>query len=160
MIKACKWCGKEQEMRGRREFCPGERCKNAYKYAKRTGKLEGGKRVNISIPSPPVKRPQGLNKVAAAYWDKVAPTVIARGHLNVLSEAAFAELCILHSKLIACNIQIDKKSDADLLRDKLKYSKQFLDYCRAFYLTPLSNRGDFGLPEDKPKEDENERFFK
>jgi len=40
MIKSCKWCGKKQEMNGKREFCPGEKCKNAWKYAKRTNKLD------------------------------------------------------------------------------------------------------------------------
>lgn len=42
MIKPCKWCGKKQEMNGKREFCPGDKCKNAWKYARRTGKT--GKR--------------------------------------------------------------------------------------------------------------------
>jgi hypothetical protein len=27
-------------MRGKREFCPGDKCKNAWKYANRTGKLK------------------------------------------------------------------------------------------------------------------------
>lgn len=49
MIRKCKWCGKEQEMQGKREFCPGEKCKNAWKYAKRTGKLEK-KNISDEIP--------------------------------------------------------------------------------------------------------------
>lgn len=27
-------------MKGKREFCPGDKCKNAWKYANRTGKLD------------------------------------------------------------------------------------------------------------------------
>jgi len=50
MLKKCKWCGKEQEMNGKREFCPGEQCKNAYKYSKRTGKL-GKKSLPKEVPS-------------------------------------------------------------------------------------------------------------
>jgi hypothetical protein len=46
MIKKCKWCGKEQEMRGKREFCQGEKCKNAWKYANRTKKLDKKESVN------------------------------------------------------------------------------------------------------------------
>ena len=152
MIKACKWCGKEQEMRGKREFCPGDKCKNAYKYAKRTGKLETGKRLNTQAPTGPIDRPEGLNEVAGAYWDEIAPLVTERGHLNILSAGAFAELCDLYSIL--------QSSDGKDDNIKLRYSKQFLDYCKAFYLTPLSNRGNFGLPEKKEKEeDKGERFF-
>lgn len=38
MIKKCKWCGTEKEMNGKQVFC-GNRCKQAYKYANKTGKL-------------------------------------------------------------------------------------------------------------------------
>jgi phage terminase small subunit len=30
---------------------------------------------------------------------------------------------------------------------KRKYSRQYLDYCKAFYMTPMSNRGNFGLKD-------------
>jgi hypothetical protein len=40
MLKKCKWCGKKQEMRGKREFCPGRKCKNAWVYANRIDKTE------------------------------------------------------------------------------------------------------------------------
>jgi P27 family predicted phage terminase small subunit len=130
------------------------------------------------MPAPLIYRPKWLNEVAAAYWDKVAPTAMARGHLNVLSEDAFAELCDLYSRLSDINTMINKgitqrcgKCDQEMAlpgnrsllqsddkdRDSLifkesalsdlkrKYSKQFMEYCKQFYLTPLSNRGDFGL---------------
>lgn len=57
MLKKCKWC--------HREFCPGERCKNAWKYAKRTGKLEKGNRVNIPLPPSQIERPAYLNGKSA-----------------------------------------------------------------------------------------------
>jgi hypothetical protein len=40
---------------------------------------------------------------------------------------------------------------------KRKYSQRFLDYCKQFYLTPLSNRGNFGLDEEAEKE--KDEFF-
>lgn len=184
MIRGCKWCGKEQEMSGKREFCPGEKCKNAWKYAKRTGKLEKVNGVNDEIIAPSIIGiPEGLNEIALAYWIKISPTVIKRGHLNVLSEDAFTELCDLYSRLRDINkaidetnrslLQIDDKWDTkngtetqsfkeSALSDlKRKYSKLFLDYQKQFYLTPLSNRGNFGLKEAEPEEEKpsKERFF-
>ena len=44
---------------------------------------------------------------------------------------------------------------------KRKYSKQYLDYCKQFYLTPMSNRGNFGLDngdDESGKEDKNSMF--
>jgi len=187
MIKACKWCGKKQEMSGKREFCPGERCKNAWKYAKRTGRLEKGKRVNEkqnlngdSLPN--INRPQWLNEIAGEYWDKVSPTCIKRGHLNILSEDSFAELCDIYSRLVEVNKAIDETNRSLLqivdtwdnkagtetqqfkesaLSDlKRKYSKLFLDYQKQFYLTPQSNRGNFGLEnEEKPQENKKDSIF-
>lgn len=128
-------------------------------------------------PSQPIDRPQHLNEVAAAYWDRVSPTVIQRGHLNVLSEDAFTELCDIYSRLVEVNRAIDENNRSLLqiveqwdnkngvesqqfkesaLSDlKRKYSKLFLDYQKQFYLTPLSNRGNFGLEseEEKPTTD-------
>ena len=129
--------------------------------------------------------PQGMNETAAAYWQKMAPVVMERGHLNVLSEDAFAEMCDLYSRLRDINnainetnrslLQIDDKWDSkngvevqsfkeSALSDiKRKYSKLFLDYQKQFYLTPLSNRGNFWLEEDgkknEDKTDSKERFF-
>ena len=205
MLRKCKWCGKEQEMTGKREFCPGDHCKIAWKYAKRTGRTgkgESGKYPGaVPIDPSQIIRPQYLNAIAAGFWDKVAPTVIARGHLNVLSEDAFAELCDIFSRLQDINtminmgltyqcdacgkeshihgnrslLQVDDKWSANdnsetktfkesAISDlKRKYSKQYLDYCKAFYLTPLSNRGNFGLPEEEngkeSKKQGAERFF-
>jgi len=136
-----------------------------------------------------------MNDNAAAYWDKIAPTVIARGHLNVLSEDAFAELCDLHSRLKDINtminmgvvqkcdgcgqeniipgnrslLQLDDKwsvndgmqtqtfKESALSDLKRKYSKLFLDYQKQFYLTPLSNRGNFGLENGDSDEKDNKK---
>jgi hypothetical protein len=42
---------------------------------------------------------------------------------------------------------------------KRKYSKLFLDYQKQFYLTPVSNRGNFGLEENGKTEDAKEDIF-
>lgn len=176
MLKKCKWCKKEQEMKGKREFCPGEKCKNAWKYANRTGKLGNFKTTDSPVDDDgEIKKMfcDKLSKAAMKYWDRLSPVVIARGHLNVLSADAFAELCDLYSKLDEINDTINNNRNSlfqknekgeikeSVLSDlKRKYGKQLLDYCKVFYLTPLSNRGDFGLDENKPKiENDKSRFF-
>lgn len=192
MIKKCKGCPIEFEGPPNKRF-HSPKCKKTYENSQRSapkGSGNGGDSPQYNPPSIPIDRPHGLNEVAAAYWDKIAPTVIARGHLNVLSEDAFAELCDLHSRLTdinaminvginqQCNscgsvvsipgnrslLQVDDKWDnkqgvesqsfkESALSDlKRKYSKQFLDYCKAFYLTPLSNRGNFGLGQETEKD--------
>jgi hypothetical protein len=200
MIKACLWCHKEFDGDPRSKYCPGGKCKKNYENSLRSGPKEHhkpGKPPKYKPPSPPINRPLGLNPLAAAYWDKIAPTVIRRGHLNVLSEDAFAELCDLHSRLSDINkminngvteqcpgcgdeihfhsnrslLQIDDKWDnkagtetasfkESALSDlKRKYSRQFLDYCKQFYLTPLSNRGNFNIEEEPKHKKENDGIF-
>jgi hypothetical protein len=189
MIKKCPGCKKKKDMRPNQKYC-NHKCKKTYENSLRGAKKEGSKNNEVKgfrPPSEKVNRPHGLNEIAAAYWDKIAPTIIARGHLNVLSEDAFAELCDLHSRLTdinaminlgitqQCNgcgtviqipgnrslLQVDDKWDnkqgiesqsfkESALSDlKRKYSRQFLDYCKSFYLTPLSNRGNFDLGDKK-----------
>jgi hypothetical protein len=41
---------------------------------------------------------------------------------------------------------------------KRKYSNLLLVYCKQFYLTPLSNRGNFGMVEDET--DPLDKFIK
>jgi hypothetical protein len=110
--------------------------------------------------------------VAKAYWKKLAPILMQRGHLNILSEDAFAELCDLHSRLKEINRQLDLADDFQLTESderrgehesaisavKRNYSMRFMDYCKQFYLTPFSVRGQFGI--EKPKENiEEESVF-
>ena len=173
-MKKCPICKKEVNGGAKRVYC-SHKCKKAAENAKKVRPVS--KRVTRETVS--IDRPNGLNEIASSYWDKLAPTVIARGHLNVLSEDAFAELCDLHSRLKDVNkaidetnlslLQIDDKWDnkncvetqsfkESALSDlKRKYSRLLLDYCKQFYLTPLSNRGDFGL--DSGKEKESDEFF-
>jgi len=169
MIKKCKFCGKEKEMSGKRRYC-NAKCKKAYENS-----LQSGKRPNIgeSHLLPPSKgiRPECLGGAAADYWDKVAPLLIKRGHLNSISEDIFIELCDLKQRLGDINkainetnrslLQVDDKWDnkncietqsfkESALSDiKRKYSRLLLDYCKQFYLTPLSNRGNFGITEEE-----------
>ena len=155
MIKQCPICKEMKDMRSNQKYC-SKKCKKDYENSQRSArKVEKDRELAVigSGSATPIKRPQGLNEVAGSYWDEIAPLVTKRGHLNILSAGAFAELCDLYSILQG----LDGKDD----NIKLRYSKQFLDYCKAFYLTPLSNRGNFGLPEKKEKEeDKGERFFK
>lgn len=161
---------------------------------KRTVRLSSAPKSKVlTLPSSvDIRKPSDLNPIASAYWDKVAPILVKRGHLNVLSEDAFAELCDLHSRVIdirkmidqgteqqcqECGaeivipgnrslLQIDDKwsikdgvetacfKESALSDLKRKYSARFLDYCKAFYLTPLSNRGNFGLDDEKETDGE------
>jgi phage terminase small subunit len=197
MIKICPGCKNKKEMKSNQKYC-NAKCKKTYENSLRSSpknKKEGNGQQKNKIPSLPINRPHYLNQIASEYWDKIAPTVIERGHLNILSEDAFAELCDLHSRLMDINaminngtvqkcegcgreikipgnrslLQVDDKwsikdgvetmcfKESALSDLKRKYSKQFLDYCKAFYLTPLSNRGNFGL--DKPEDEDPEEDF-
>jgi phage terminase small subunit len=198
MIKKCPVCHHDFEGSSIKKYCT-PKCKKTFENSQRSAPEQKQKKVvkpKIKPPSKPLSRPHGLNAVAAAHWDKIAPTLEARGHLNILSEDAFAELCDLHSRLVDIRMMIDagtsqecKKCGSEIIipgnrsllqiddkwsvKDgaetqtfkesalsdlKRKYSKQFLDYCKAFYLTPLSNRGNFGL-EDEEKKDPEEEFL-
>ena len=191
MIKKCPICKHEFQGSPRKKYC-SKKCKKNYENSLRSGPKKKEQKATRRVigrvyylPSGGITRPQGLNEIASAFWDKVAPMVQERGHLNILSEDAFAELCDLFSRLKditrAINetnrslLQVDDKWDnkegvetqsfkESALSDlKRKYSKQFLDYCKEFYLTPRVNRGNFGLLEDGDKDngkkDVKERFF-
>lgn len=153
MIKRCLFCHNFFEGNGKRKFCPPPaRCKKNYENSRR-GAPQDDAKPQVVAPAL-LTRPEWLNEVAAAYWDRVAPTVIIRGHLNVLSADAFAELCDLYSRLQKINKEINLEvallnsvKEGTLSELKRKYSRQFLDYCKSFYLTPMSNRGNFGLDE-------------
>jgi hypothetical protein len=65
MLKKCKWCKKEQEMKGKQEFCPGRKCKNARIYANKTGKLDNKKKneAEKDIPDDTSKFPTLLGQL-------------------------------------------------------------------------------------------------
>lgn len=175
MIKKCKFCGKDFIGDGRQKYCPGSRCKKNYENSLRSAPSLRGEQGSLWEPSETICRPARLKGTAAEYWDRVAPTLISRGHLNVLSEDSFAELCDLYARLNDLNLAIDeaciKASDGNgggapsaaaglykyhprrgtvesaLSEMKRQYSKQFLEYCKEFYLTPKVNRGNFQLSE-------------
>lgn len=183
MIKKCPSCKKKKEMRSNQKYCSAK-CKKNFENSQRSApdkKASKGAETTKKSPSKYKQTcPERLNEVATVYWEKIAPTVIERGHLNVLSEDAFAELCDLYSRLQDINkaidetnrslLQIDDKWDAkngmetqsfkeSALSDiKRKYSKLFLDYQKQFYLVPLSNRGNFGL-DDKDTVDPHDEFL-
>lgn len=196
MFKKCKSCGARFEGRANKLYCSPKCRKDAEVELRKTPAASGkarrpakGKAPTTGTPALVlgIRRPDTLNEIAAGFWDKTAPLLIKRGHLNILSEDAFAELCDLYSRLRDINSAIDETNrslmqiedkfittldrtqtietqafkESALSDLKRKYSKQFLDFCKQFYLTPLSNRGNFGLEDDEEeiKKDGKERFF-
>jgi phage terminase small subunit len=187
----CKWCNKQIKGRSNQRYCSGGKCKKAFENSLRgkpKDKKESKKKnekphsnqtpldskqpdlSGTNPPAPDIKRPEYLVNGAADYWDKVAPILIKRGHLNPISEDMFIELCDLVQRLRDINNDINKAGrqlidgeEENALSDvKRKYSKLLLDYSRQFYLTPLSNRGNFGIEDEKPEDDKKagkERFF-
>lgn len=182
MIKRCKFCGRRFDGSPKKLYCR-PKCKKDYENSLRNSPEGRNETGTLWDPSEMICRPAGLNGTAAEFWDRVAPTVISRGHLNVLCEDAFAELCDLYSRLKDINKAIDEArrppieaqpgSDTAGLCDtkggdtkesalsdlKRKYSKQFLEYCKEFYLTPRSSRGNFGLNDDNGKQEPKDDIF-
>jgi hypothetical protein len=253
MIKDCKYCGRKFSGNGKQKYCPGGRCKKNYENSLRRDPQLKDKQGPVWDPSETIFRPARLNDVAAAFWDKLSPTLISKGLLNVLSEDTFAELCDLYSRLIDINRAIDKarlpapgkteqfenmgqvsakvenigdfaakltartapvlleawKNSQDRLRQetseknisamqaaqrayeetasevsagkdgaglyecaagggiresalsdlKRKYSKQFLEYCKEFNLTPRGNPANFKSGDSNGKEEPIDRIF-
>jgi phage terminase small subunit len=177
MIKKCKFCHTEKEMTGKQLFC-NPKCKKNFENSQRNGgqkkntqEKEKYSKSTQSLLLPVLNRPETLKGEAAEYWDRVSPILIQRGHLNAISQDIFIELCDLKQRLYDINLaitetnpsllRIDDKGDNDnggkiqvfkesALSDiKRKYSRLLLDYSKQFYLTPLSNRGNFDIPEDE-----------
>lgn len=170
MKKRCKYCKKWFEGSPRKKYC-SPKCKKNYEnslrsvYGRKQNTAAPGKDV---LPSKEINRPKWLNDVAATCWDRIAPVLIKRGHLNILSENAFAELCDLYSTLKSINKTLhDEEKGTTFIRTpvgeqgymsfwlstsakrdippqsvfsnlKRNYLKLFLLYCKEFYLTSLS----------------------
>lgn len=186
MIKDCKNCGRKFSGNGKRRYCSA-RCKKNYENSLRSAPDMRGEQGTLWSPSEMICRPARLNGTAAEFWDKVAPTVISRGHLNVLSEDNFAELCDLHSRLIDINRELDESSvkaggngdtkpvscaaglykyvagkgtrESALSELKRQYSKQLLEYCKEFYLTPKANRGNYQMSDGDGKQEQTDGIF-
>lgn len=116
MIKKCKVCGKNFKGRPNQDYC-SPKCRKAEEVRLRRAPKRPAKDKKPGKKKPPtgkasdiptnITKPDNLNPIASAYWDKVAPILIKRGHLNVLSEDAFAELCDLHSRVVDIRKMID-----------------------------------------------------
>jgi hypothetical protein len=118
MIKKCKTCGKKFEGKANKYYCSPKCRKDAEVALRRAPVLRKqktkttktnpptGKQKHSDIPSN-ITKPDNLNPIASAYWDKVAPILVKRGHLNILSEDSFAELCDLHSRVVDIRRMID-----------------------------------------------------
>ena len=168
MIKPCKFCHKNFTGPANKRYCT-PKYKKSFENSLRSAAGKKKKGAQPGLLSADIHKPPQLDGYASAFWEKTAPVLITRRHLNVLSEDAFAELCDLVARLRDINIAINE-SDRSLLQtgDKLqneagfdpksikesalsdikrKYSNLLLVYCKQFYLTPLSNRGNFDMPE-------------
>ena len=202
MIKKCPICKKDFEGNAKKKYC-GKKCKKTFENSQRSApkenKKSGDKKKN-ALPSIPVDRPRGISEQSGVYWDELAPVLLKREHLNILSKRILEIYCVLQSKIddilkmidvgtieecSECGavktihgnrslLQVDDKWDnkqgtesqsfkespySMLLR---QYTARSLDYAKQLYLTPLSNRGNFGLEEDEPEENpktSKERFF-
>lgn len=190
MIKQCFVCAQWFEGTAKKKYC-SPRCKKNYENSLRSApdKKGDGHRGRSTKQISPIIKPKTLSETASAIWDKIAPTVIARGHLNVLSSDAFAELCDLCARLADVNRMINERNrsllqgeldgdkgdgnngrgsesqssressrESSLSDLKRKYSKQFLDYCKEFYLTPRVNRGNYGLENSEEKYHQDSLF--
>ncbi|MHB8110516.1 MAG: P27 family phage terminase small subunit [Syntrophorhabdaceae bacterium] len=118
MTKKCKICGKKFEGKSNKHYC-SPKCRKAAEVALRRAPKVPKPNIKTTKKKPPTReqghsdipsnitKPDSLNPIASAYWDKVAPILIKRGHLNILSEDAFAELCDLHSRVVDIRRMID-----------------------------------------------------
>jgi hypothetical protein len=190
MIKPCKYkpCSKNFPGRPNKLFC-SPKCKKLHEISLRNKPKTKRKRGGSPPLADEIKKPPLLDGYASVFWDKTAPILIKRGHLNILSEDAFAELCDLVARLRGINTAIDaagrsllqggekaeENADAkpeggaaveigalkeSALSDlKRKYSNLLLVYCKQFYLTPAANRGDFAMPEE-PGTDPLDKFMR
>lgn len=197
MIKKCPVCKKEFDGSPKKKYC-SPKCKKFVENSKRGAPEKKAKKPDTGKTRPPsdntnhpqdipsnITKPDNLNPIASAYWDKVSPLLIKRGHLNVLSEAILAEYCDVYSRLQDINrtineanrslLQIENRWVTNLdeekgietqsleesapSKNKRNYSALLLKYAKDLYLTPLSNRGNFGL-EDEEKKDPEEEFLK
>lgn len=186
MIKDCRYCGRKFSGNGKRKYC-SPRCKKNFENSLRRSPELKGEQGTFWDPSETICRPTRLNDVAAAFWDKLSPTLLSMGLLNVLSEDTFAELCDLYSRLIDINRAIDKAripatekpdisagdgggglyessaggcvKESSLSDLKRKYSKQFLEYCKEFNLMPRGNPANFKTGSGNGKEERKDRIF-
>lgn len=197
MSNLCLWCKKPLNGKSNQKRHP--KCKKAYENSLRSGRITKKKtpspdkkkphskktNKNVNNSGFSVTKPDNLNPIASAYWDKVAPILIQRGHLNIISEELFIQLCEIYSLLVAMREdtkgesstlveeviiwdnrtgqELESSKESQLSKNIRNYTKLFADLCDKFYLTPKSNRGDFGLEDenrkDDKKTDEKERFF-
>jgi phage terminase small subunit len=109
MIKPCKYkpCSKNFPGRPNKLFC-SPKCKKLHEISLRNKPKTKKKRGHSAPLADEIKKPPLLDGYASVFWDKTAPILIKRGHLNILSEDAFAELCDLVARLRGINTAINE----------------------------------------------------
>lgn len=203
MIKKCKGCPIEFDGPPNKKF-HDPKCKKNYENSQRSApksKERNGDNPIYKPPSIPVDRPQTISNEAGIFWDELAPVLLKRGHLNILSKRILEIYCVLQAKIddilkmidigtmdecVECGakriipgnrslLQLDDKwnnstnTESQSFKESpysmllRQYTARSLDYAKQLYLTPLSNRGSFGLdeePKEDSKKDGKDRFFK
>ena len=170
MIKECKFCGIKFQSNGRRKY-HSAKCKKDYENSLRSAPELRGEQGALWTPSEMICKPARLKGRSADIWDTLGPTLISRGHLNVLSADIFAEYCHVTALLEDINAEISNAAELhkyvhgrgtrESVFSELKrqYSKQQLDLARELYLTPKSNRGNYQLNEGDGKQEPADKMF-
>lgn len=115
--------------------------------------LEGnpGKRelVDEPMPAPAVAPgpPDWLNKDALSTWERLCAVMEPLGLLTEADLEAFAELCMLHSRVVKLHRICNREVDTAAVAQKLEYRERLLSdafrkHAAEFGLTP---RGRVGL---------------
>lgn len=95
----------------------------------------------------PAIKPEWLDSEASAFWDRNAPYLRKRGHLNRLFETAFAQLCMTWSHLQQSREMIEREGKiltsprgrlyphpaVSILKAE---SRMFAEMCKSFGLNP------------------------
>ena len=131
-------------------------------------------------------KPAWLKGAGAELWDRVGPELIGKGYLNVLSQDPFAELCDLYSKVVEINMAIHEATaaavasssnapkpaaglyrfvagrgtkESALSEIKRQYTKQLLEYFKAFGMTPKSNPRNFQPSDGEGQQEKTDGIF-
>lgn len=104
-------------MKGKREFCPGDKCKNAWKYANRTGKIET-KKNGTEIPQ---NIPENISTLPMIVGQMVRVTTTADQCVRIqvdipIERVGFDVIKYLNRRIVVAFINDDEensKKDTD-----------------------------------------------
>jgi len=100
--------------------------------------------------TPPAEKPDWLEGEAEAFWDRNAPLLAERGHLDALFECMFTVLCTTWARLVRMQAIIAREGYTvqtsngprahPLFASQMAEMRLFLSLSRSFYMTPASRR--------------------